>query len=231
MQAYARDNEVPELRHEEMEPLHDAVGSENGGRDDVLFPDSGKQNHEDAQMTLTSAQLTTLAADIAADGALAAQPLNSDGAFAIAAAYNATASPDYYVWNPRVDVQDIEDAVVWANFTPQDAPDGTATWTNRALACQGKQFNLQLMIAGKTTLDATKPGKRTGLQDALTSIPSGASGANKTGGWNAVQLVLSRKATRGEKLFATGTGSQASPATMAVVGQITLADVQAARGG
>lgn len=182
-------------------------------------------------MALNSAQLIALAADIVADGALSAQPLNSDGAFAIAAAYNAVASPDYYAWNPRVDVQEIEGAIVWANFTPQDTPDGTALWTNRALACQGKQFNVQLMISGKTIVDATKPGKRAGLQDALTAIPSGAAGANKSGGWNAVQLVLSRKATRGEKLFSTGTGSQASPADMSVVGLISLADVQVARGG
>lgn len=42
-------------------------------------------------MALTPAQLTTLRNDILADPALAAQPLNTDGAIAIAQAYT---SPD-----------------------------------------------------------------------------------------------------------------------------------------
>jgi len=42
---------------------------------------------------LTTAQYQTLKAAIVADPTLSAQPLNSDGAFAIAAALNAIASP------------------------------------------------------------------------------------------------------------------------------------------
>lgn len=180
-------------------------------------------------MALTQAQLTVLAADIAADPVLSAKPKNSDGAFDIAAAYKLPASPAFYVWQTKCPVQDIEDAVLWANFTPQDSPDGTQLWGNRALQCQGKQFNLQLMISGKTTIDCSKPGKRAGLQDALTAIPSGSSGANKGGGWNAVQQVMSRQANRAEKLFATGTGTQAEPATMAFEGSFSLDDIQTAR--
>ena len=100
----------------------------------------------------------------------------------------------------------MNDAILWANFTPLDTPDGTQLWTNRALCCQGKQFNIQLMLQGRSTIPGDKPGFRTGLQDALTALPSGASGANKTGGWTAVQLVLQRLATRFENLFTTVDG-------------------------
>lgn len=49
-------------------------------------------------MPLTAAQQTTLAADIAADPTLGPLPQTPDNAVTVATAYNANASPDYWVW-------------------------------------------------------------------------------------------------------------------------------------
>ena len=181
-------------------------------------------------MQFSVTQLQALKADIALDGTL--NPLfqgkTEDGAAVIAAAYNALATPDYFVWQTRVPIDAVLDAVTWANFTPQDAPDGTLTWQCRSLACQGKQFNLQTILLGKAFIDATKSNVRAGLQDCTTGLPSGAAGATKSGGWVAIQLILSRKASRAEKLFAAGAGTTAAPSLMGVEGVLTVQDVVAA---
>lgn len=168
-------------------------------------------------MILTDAQIATLAADMQANAA----SLNLGDTIGQAAFYNADASPDYIVWNPSTSTKDVMDAITWANLTPADAPDGTAAWTNRALACQGKQFNIQTMLVGRDIIDATKANLVAGLQDALTSVPSGASGTTKSGGWANVKVALTRKASRLEKLFATGNGTASNPSLMSsnVVGQ------------
>lgn len=178
---------------------------------------------------LTPSQLTTLRNDINADPVLSSYPNNDDGAFAIAAAYNTLSTPDYYVWQTAASVTDIFDAIVWANFTPSDAPDGTQIWLNRAMQCQGKQFNLQTMLSGRNTINAARASIRAGLQDATTAIPSGNNGANRSGGWANIQLILSRKATRVEKLFATGAGTQANPSLLTFEGAVTVQDVLQAR--
>lgn len=180
-------------------------------------------------MAFTNTQLLAIKADILADPVLNAFPNAGDGNIEIALRYNALASPDFWVWNSQTSVSSIFDSITWANFTPVDAPDGTTIWTNRALACQGKQFNIQTLLVGRNELNGANTTMRAGLQDALTAIPSGVGGANKSGGWTAVQLILQRQAKRIEKLFATGTGSQASPAVCGYEGTISGGDVYNAR--
>lgn len=180
-------------------------------------------------MTFTTAQKDVIKADIIASVDMQGLPSNEDGSYAIAALYNQTATPDYWVWNTAALTKNLMDAVTWANMTPQDAPDGTATWTNRALACQGKQFNLQTMLVGRETVDGSKVNIRAGLQDALSSIPSGAAGALKSGGWAAVKLALARKATRLEKLLASGNGDVATPSTLTYEGSVGYQEIGEAR--
>lgn len=195
---------------------------------------------------MTPAQLAALKADILADQVLAAFPNNSDGNSAIAAAYNTIVASAYWVWKTSMPTSDAFDQIVWANLTPQDLPPKTTAeasayqagaslsealllWKARSLACQGKQFNVQTMLSGRATIDPSKANVRAGLQDALTGVPSGASGANKQAGWAALQVAMSRQATRVEKLFATGSGTVPSPSTMVFEGQLTYQDVEAAR--
>jgi hypothetical protein len=191
-------------------------------------------------MNLTTAQLQTIKTDIAANSDLNAFPNTDDGNFAIAALYNALAAVAFFVYRTNIPVQDIFDQITWANLTPSDAPAATfdaagMAWQNRALACQAKQFNVQLLLQGQSTVNAAKANVRAGLQDALTNVPSGASGALVSGGWVGVRdNALARKATRLEKLFAT-TGvnhdgsTAAAAATMVVEGAIAGSDVSNAR--
>jgi hypothetical protein len=181
-------------------------------------------------MSLTSGQLAALKADILADGTLNAKPNNQDGDLEIAAAYNLTAVPDFTVWRSTTTTDEIFNGVTWANLTPNDAPDGTQTWLNRALACQGKQFNVQTMLSGRATLASGKTNVRAGLQDALSNVPSGAAGATVSAGWTVVRDSMKRNATRGEKLFATGgNGAFATPADLAFEGNLSWQDVYNAR--
>ena len=109
---------------------------------------------------LTTAQLQTLKADILADPAFASIPNNDDGNFAIAAVYNALASPAWRVWKTSVTTSECKDAINWTEY---------------------------------------------------------------------IMALAKRDATRAEKLFSTGTGSDATPATMTFEGSLSYSDVSAAR--
>lgn len=174
---------------------------------------------------MTPAQQTTLVNFIAADPVLSTYAHNSDGAFAVAAAMNLLASPDWMVWQTAVSIDAIQDAIVYANMTPAAAPDATQLWANRALQAQGKQFNLQNLLLGRSTVNASKANIRAAFQDCLTALPKKADGTNQAAGWTAVQTAMQRKATVFEKLFSTGTGSSASPATMTLEGAINYTEI------
>ncbi len=180
--------------------------------------------------SLTPAQRTTLKAAIVADNPANVLYVAGDLS-GLAAYYNTTASPNFYVYRTAVPVQDINDNVNWANFTPADAPDSTQLWLNRATAAQGKQFNLQtLLLSAGGFLNATKANVRQALTDALTNLPTGAGGALVSGGWGTVRdNALARVGSRLEKLFATTTVQQdgttaAKAATMAVEGPIVYTE-------
>ena len=155
-------------------------------------------------MYLSSAQLATLRSWLNSN----AIGLNDEDAINL---LNATASPNYYVWRTNMRIEEIYDKITWVNFTPSDDPDSNVIWTNRSLACQGKQFNLQTMLIGSTgSLNPTKSGIRAGLNDATTNLPSGPAGTLRSGGWSGILTTLYRLCTVGEKLYsvvATGTGN------------------------
>lgn len=178
----------------------------------------------------TPAQIVLIRAAIDADPVLSGRPSTPNDASIIADALNTAASPDYLVWRTSTPTQDVFDAIAWANLTPSDAPDSTVVYTNRALACQGKQFNLQTMLSGREYISSNKSSIRAGLQDALTSLPSGAAGAARSGGWANVQAAMQRKATRAEKaLIASGAGTSGNPGILGFEGNLTYEDVLAAR--
>lgn len=182
---------------------------------------------------MTPQQLQAIKTYIDSVPELAAQPSNSDGAFAIAEVLNALAAPAFVVWNPAAPLDRVQEAVMWANLTPADAPDATTVWTNRSLACQGKQFNLQMILTRPSaTLRGDLSRVRNGLQDALTNVPSGAGGSPVDAGWigaSGARVALQRNAKVAEKLLATGAGTTATPATMTFEGGVTFQDVEQAR--
>ena len=118
---------------------------------------------------LTNPQLTTLKANI---NSLFPGSTDYD---AIAAHYNTVGSVD--VWRTDASVSAIYDAITWSAYTPTDTPDGTAIYTNRLLVIQVKQMNIQGMLIGRETINASRNRVREGLNDSVIGIPSGASGA------------------------------------------------------
>ncbi|MEF8769395.1 hypothetical protein [Candidatus Accumulibacter contiguus] len=169
---------------------------------------------------LTETQIATLRTAVMAEPTLDTARVTGDD-YAIAAWCNAVASPDYKVWNTTTPTATIGDAITWGNLTPVDTPDGTATFTNRALAAQAKQLNLQILIQGRETLSSGRSNIRAGLQDALTDLPTGTSGALRSGGWPAVKSIIQRNATNAEKILTSGAGTATTPSTLVFEGQVT----------
>lgn len=175
---------------------------------------------------MTPAQYTTLKS--LADADQTASALIAQGNdIGLADWMNAPTSQ--YIWRQYTPADDVFDAIVWANLTPIDAPDGTALWTNRALLCQAKQINLQIMLQGKERIATAKATTRAGLSDAMLNVPSGASGATQSAGWAAVKSVISRIGTRAEMALAPGAGTQGSPSVPSFDGTISAYDAQMIR--
>lgn len=153
-------------------------------------------------MTPTPAQKVILQADILAKQQ-AGQPLEgiTDEAM-IAAHYNAASASSG--WRTEVPTKAVRAAITLSSYTPNDAADGTAIYTNRALVAQNKQINLQIMLQGLDTVDMSLPQARADLRDAVIQIPTGTAGAmvsaSGASGVN-VLTVCTRPATVAELMF------------------------------
>ena len=154
-------------------------------------------------MALTSAQLATLKAAIAANGTLNAQPSDGTGLAFIADALNAVASPDFFVWRNNIPSSEIVAAITGSEFV--------------ALTAQKQQGLMLLLIPG--TVDASSSN----VQADFSAIFS--AGTTLT----ALAALAHRKATVIEKMFATGTGTTGSPAVAVFTGTVTPNDVDKAR--
>ena len=163
-------------------------------------------------------------------------PNTPDGNATVAGWYNQQANPNFFGNFASVQVNDILNAITWKNFTPTDAvPVDTALnvaiWNARNAMCQTLQMNVQNLIIGRLTIDATKGKIRSGFQDSLSTVPSGTGGANQDAGWAAVQKILCRKGTFGEALFADTSsgngGGNTTAATFTFEGLLVPDDVNA----
>jgi hypothetical protein len=152
-------------------------------------------------------QLTTLKAAILAETDVTFAEFRSQGATgAMAEWFNVAAAPAHVVWATNAPVNGIQDAIDYSAYTPNGAVDGTVVVTNRLLAAQTQQINLQLMLQGRDSLNASPNRVRAALLDATTNIPTGANGAlQSAAGVDGARVMnaLTRLATRGEKLFTT----------------------------
>ena len=180
---------------------------------------------------LNPAQQAVIKAFIAADPFLDGQGADGDSLNVIRDALNAPFSPAFSVWRSSTTGASLANCIIWANLTPADSPTGTSTFTNQALVCQAKQINLQILLQGQSSVATKNANIRQGFQDALTNVPSGASGALQPAGWVACKVAMTRLATVAEKLLATGTGTgtPANPADLGYEGNLTSNDVDAAR--
>jgi hypothetical protein len=167
---------------------------------------------------LTSAQLTALATDINAQGSLAAARTGKDATI-IANFYNATASPDFWVWRTSVSK---------AEYYQSTSIDGTVfsmVGTGFITRSQGERDAWRDLFDAQGNANPSLPQMRQAVADIFSGATAPAP-ANRTH----LLTVSRRKAKVGEKLFAVGTGSTAVPATMAVEGNLTAEDVQQAMG-
>lgn len=151
---------------------------------------------------LNDNQLPTLRAAIDADPVLV-QAISAGSINVVVNAFNALASPTFRVW--RSDVRQREIASVFV-------------WTEIDALTNGKARIWEWMRLSET-LDCGITNIRQGLNDAFSAANS-----TKT----AILAVIKRDATRAEKLYATGTGSEGSPGTLVFIGQITDSDVEKA---
>lgn len=174
-------------------------------------------------MQFTTQQAQALKAYIVADPVLSTKISGpgTDYQF-VAGALNTAASPAFPVWRSTTPVDEIADAVIWANMTPAAAPDGTQLWANRSLQCQGKQFNLQNLLIGKSAVASAKANIRAAFQDCLTALPSKSDGTNQAAGWTAVQAAMQRPATVAEKVLAK---NQNNPADLGWEGQVNTLEI------
>jgi hypothetical protein len=167
-------------------------------------------------MALTSAQKATLKAAITADPVLSALPNNTDGAFEIAAAFNAPATPAFFVWRSLVTEHE---------FTGTVSAEATSfSWPAYIARSEAERNGWGRMFNGTYSVNPSLPNVRQGIADIFSGS------ANSAPAQRAHLLAIAkRNATRAEKLFATGTRSTASPATMAFEGSLSYQDVDDAR--
>jgi hypothetical protein len=160
---------------------------------------------------LSTAQLQAIKTAIDADPVLSVQPLNSDGAFFIAAELNKEVSPAFVVWRTSVPLEEITG--------------NGFTWTLVDALSAGTARIWEWMFDNASrSINPSKANIRQGIADVWSG----------TAGKLAVQAsVLSnckRNATRAEKILATGTGTTESPAVMGFEGALSYQDVEQARG-
>lgn len=168
-------------------------------------------------MALTTAQLQALKTDINADASFNTLKTTPDGRNAIAAAYNAAASPDFWVWRTAVTENEL------VNTTSVDGT--TFNWTGAGFISRtvGEQTAWARLFGISGSVNPSLANVRQAFADILSGATAPAP-ANRTH----LLTIARRKATRLEKLFATGTGSTASPGTMGFEGSISYTDIEAA---
>lgn len=157
---------------------------------------------------LSTQQQATLKTFIQNDPTLNAYSLNGDGAYAIAALINHDATPAFVVWRTAVDVDEVM----------RNGMD----WTRVDNLSVGKARIWEWMTK-PGTFNPAKANVRAGIDATwVGTLPDLAVRA-------AVYGHCKRNASIVEKLFASGTGSDASPAVMGFEGPISYQDVEAAR--
>ncbi len=156
-------------------------------------------------MALTDAQLATFKAALLADtdpSMQAAVAARNDTEVARLCNLDTT----FVVWRTSVSRTEMHDAYVWTEMD---------SFTNAA-----KQFQFSLLIS-EGVINPSKSNVRQGLQEIFT-------GPGLTSTRTALIALMKRFATKVERYFATGTGTDGDPGTLVFEGLISIADVGAA---
>jgi hypothetical protein len=169
-------------------------------------------------MALTPAQLQTLKTDIAANANVSGQPgsiyastpiknipNNDDGNTAIAYFYNQPST--FVVYRRAIPLTEVGSAMLSADVA-------NLTTANNA--------RLQVLALYAPTGFNASADVEAGYNDIFSVAGAAGTRAN-------LHVVWRRFATNGEKLYATGTGSDATPGTLVFQGSLTDGDVSTAR--
>lgn len=157
---------------------------------------------------LTTQQLATLKTYINSVPALASLPKNSDTAVFIASELNKQASPAFTVWKTSVPIEEVGDAI------------------NATELVGLTSLNLQRLQTVSAFSGGLINPSRADRRSAFDQVFSAAGGTITR---PALLALWKRTATTFEKLFATGTGSDAVPATLVLEGEVSYFDVEKAR--
>lgn len=159
---------------------------------------------------LTPAQKATLSAHITASGDLNVIPNTLDGAYEIATLLGLPAAPTFIVWKSSV----TQDEIMQNGFD----------WLRVDNLSVGKARIWEWMFNNaERAINPSKANVRAGIEETWKgTAPDLAVRA-------AVYVHCKRLATRVEKVFATGTGSDAEPATLTHEGPVSYQDVFDAR--
>lgn len=157
---------------------------------------------------MTPQQLQTLKTAINANPTWAALPMTSGGALVIAEAMNALADPAFIVWR--------------SNVTDAEIMQNGFDWTRVDNLSAGKARVWDWMFRFGY-INPSKANVRAGIDQIWGGT------AQDLAVRAAVYVHCKRSATVAEKLFASGTGSDASPAVMAFEGALSADDVAQAR--
>lgn len=159
-------------------------------------------------MPLSAAQLPTLKAHILASPDLNVFPNQSDGNTEIQKLLALNASPGFTVWKTKVSITEVGDNIVGTDL------EGLASLPLTRLQ------SVVLLSAGG--VNPSLPDRRA-FFDGVFSGAGGAATRAK------LLLLWKRLARRAEQLYATGTGSDASPGTLVYEGVPTLTEILDAR--
>lgn len=124
---------------------------------------------------------------------------------------NATAAPDFWVWRTSLSEADATQAT---------SVDGTTfTWVGNGFITRSVGEQTAWARLFSIGVNPSLASVRAAFNDILSG--TGNAAANRAH----LLAVSRRKATRAEKVWATGTGSTASPATLVVEGLLTYQDL------
>lgn len=158
-------------------------------------------------MALTSGQLAALKAHIDASADLNVYPNTSDGNYEVARLLNLEATPAFTVWKSSVPKNEVGKAFQASAL---------------AAITAGSNDKLANFAAWNEVVYPSRTDQRAFFDDIFSVAAGAQTRANLLALWK-------RLATRCEKVLATGTGSDVSPATLTFEGNIGWPDVQAAR--
>lgn len=166
--------------------------------------------------TLNPPNYLTIRNAINADPTMSAMIDGPDSQASIANLFNQPAVPNFWVWRTSVDLGEIVSVTT---------ADGTIwSWTSYIARSQGERDAWREMFATTGKINFAQANIIQGLNDIF-------SGAGAAPAAQRTHLFTTgrRLATRGEKLFTTGTGSTAAPGLLVFEGALTPQDISQAR--